>query len=315
MSQLTVDNLQTFLSKSIASLNRNKLNGILAEIDFRNYLGTLGFQDKVSPGGWIARSTGPGQFGHHTIAVFPETIIPDRVYPADRILPVPSIGLHTICSTFHQMGIHSYYCAPTIEHERATESVIWHFIQLGLPTAQVYRIFPFDLGGFISRERRYNFLRYTTIIDSIPIQAIPDQFSKEHLRVTFQNSFIAEISDIDGIFWGQQYTYPIEIKEKTAAADRNLGEYFGLDLGPFVKLAYYSAKRGNLHSLFVVREIDNAEQRFLVNWWFITFERLAQFASWVPSGGGTNMLGGQSTVVKVPKAEFRILDTESLSTL
>jgi len=315
VSQLTVDNLQTFLSKSIASLNRNKLNGILAEIEFRNYLGTLGFQDKVSPGGWIARSTGPGQFGHHTIAVFPETIIPDRIYPADRILPVPSIGLHTICSTFHQMGIHSYYCAPTIQREGAPESVIWHFIQLGLPTAQGYRIFPFDLGGFISRERRYNFLRYTTIIDSIPIQAIPDQFSKEHLRVTFQNSFIAEISDIDGIFWGQQYTYPIEIKEKTAATDRNLGKYFGLDLGPFVKLAYYSAKRGNLHSLFVVREIDNAEQRSLVNWWFITFERLAQFASWVPSGGGTNMLGGQSTVVKVPKAEFRILDTESLSTL
>lgn len=315
MSYLTIDEIRRFLTKSISSLNRNKLNGILAEIDFRNYLISLGFQDRVSPGGWIVRSTGAGQFGHHTVAVFPETVIPDQEYSEERHLPEPSMGLHTICATFHQIGIQSYFCAPVILATNDASSLVWHFIQLGLPTAQSYRQFPFDLTGFIRRERRFNFLRYSTNVDTIPAQALPEQFSKEHVRVVFQNAYISEISDIDGIFWGQQYTYPIEIKEKTAAEDRNLGQYFGLDLGPFVKLAYYAAKRGNLHSLFVVREIDDAENRVLVNWWYITFERLAQFASWVPSGGGTNMLGGQSTVVKIPKAEFQILNGSTLTSL
>jgi len=77
---------------------------------------------------------------------------------------------------------------------------------------------------------------------------------------------MSEMSDVDGIFWGNQYTYPIEIKEKTTANDNKVGDFFGLDLGPFVKLAFYAAKRGNLHSIFVVREIDNPTTRNLVGW-------------------------------------------------
>jgi len=126
---------------------------------------------------------------------------------------------------------------------------------------------------------------------------------------------MSEISDVDGIFWGRQYTYPIEVKEKTVATDSRLGDYFGLDLGPFVKLAHYAAKRGNLHSLFVVREIADVESRELINWRYITFDHLAQFASWVPASGGTNMMGGRSTVVKIPKCEFETLTAEALAAL
>ncbi len=126
---------------------------------------------------------------------------------------------------------------------------------------------------------------------------------------------MAEISDVDGIFWGQQFTYPLEIKEKTPAFDRSLGDYFGLDIGPFVKLAFYAAKRGNLHSLFIVREIDNVQTRNLVSWWFITYDQLAQYASWVFQGGGRNMQGGMSSVVRIPKAEFKPLDAANLAAL
>jgi len=126
---------------------------------------------------------------------------------------------------------------------------------------------------------------------------------------------MAEISDIDGVFWGQQYTYPLEIKEKTPASDRRLGYYFGLDVGPFVKLAFYASKKGSLHSIFIVKEINNTEDRELVQWWFITYDILAQFASWVPMGGGRNMGGGGSTVVRIPKSEFQPLNAETLNNL
>lgn len=307
--------MRQFLSKSISGFNQNKLNGLLAEVEFRNYLESLGFADRVSVGGWIARNVGPGDFGHHTAVFFPSTIQPGVDYSSTTQLPVPRIGLHTICATFHQLGISSYFCTPVVVRQDDPTSIQWHSVQLGLPTQQEYVPFPHQLQGFSFRGRGYSFLRYNTDVSPIPDAPVPDEFSKEHLRVDFQTRFMAEISDVDGILWGQRYTYPVEIKEKTPAYDNKLGEYFGLDVGPFVKLAFYAAKHGNLHSIFVVREIDNVTQRNLVSWLFITFDHLAQYASWNPQGGGRNMLGGPSSVVKIPKSEFSPLTRSNLGQL
>lgn len=306
--------MQTYLSKTISSLNRNKLNGILAEIEFRDYLKSTGFIDRISPGGWIVRSVGEGTFGHHTQVFFPETIEADKVYSLD-ISPQPPKALHTICATMHQIGIKSYYCFPVVTEDDAPLSVEWYSTQLGIPGESPFKKLNESCDNFSRRSRSYNFLRYNTDSTIIPLSSLPDQFTKENLRVSFASDFMAEISDIDGVFWGQQYTYPIEIKEKTPAPDNRIGPYFGLDVGPFVKLAFYAAKKGNLHSLFVVKEINNVEARELVQWWFITFDTLAQYASWVSQGGGQNMGGGSSTVVKIPKSEFLPLTKENMDKL
>jgi len=315
MGTLSIQAMKYYLSHSISSLNRNKLNGLLAEIEFRNYINILGFRDRISVGGWIARNIGPGTFAHDTVVLFPNTVSPSVEYSPEIQLPSPSHGLHTICATFHQLGIKSYFCTPVIYMDEDPSSIQWHSIQLGVPTQQPYTLFPIELSGFTLRSQRYNFLRYHTDVSAIPEHSVPEEFPKEHLRVSFQNKYLVELSDIDGILWGNQYTYPIEIKEKTAAFDRHLGEYFGLDVGPFVKLAFYAAKRGNLHSIFVVREIDNVESRDLVNWLFITYEQLAQYASWIPQGGGPNMLGGRSSVVRIPKSEFQVLREDTIRQL
>jgi len=317
MATLGIASMRTFLSQSMASLNANKLNGTLAEIDFRNYLLQLGFRDRVSPGGWIVRRKGPLIFGHSTAALFPEIVVPGQEYAPGRALPNPSHGLHTICSTFHQSGIAGFYCAATVGQIDDPTSLEWHAVQLGLPSEQPYQplveaLVPLEL---TVRDRHYTFLRYHTETTTIPAGAVPGEFSKEHLRVAFGTRYIAEISDIDGIFWGQQHTFPIEIKEKTPAPSNDLGPFFGLDVGPFVKLAFYAAKRGNLHSIYVVREIDNTQDRNLVQWWFITFDHMAQFASWISRGGGPTMGGGLSSVVRVPKSEFQPLSAATLAAL
>jgi hypothetical protein len=277
----------------------------------------LGFSSRVGPGGCLARAAGQGIFGHTTAVFFPEAVRPGLPYSSDRDLPQPTLGLHTICSTFHQSGIASFYCAATVENDDDPSSLRWHSVRLGLPAAQPYIPFLDTAAAlnFRRRERRCNFLRYKTETEGIPEAALPEEFSKEHLRVTFQTGFFSEISDIDGILWGQQHTYLLEIKEKTPAPSRDMGPYFGLDVGPFVKLAFYAAKRGNLHSIFVVREIDSPETRNLVNWWFITFDQMAQFASWVQRSGGRSMTGGRSSVVRIPKAEFQELNAAALAAL
>jgi hypothetical protein len=42
---------------------------------------------------------------------------------------------------------------------------------------------------------------------------------------------------------------------------------------------------------------------------------LAQFAGWGGRGGGTNMQGGGSAVVRVPKRKFKPLNAENLQEL
>jgi hypothetical protein len=316
MAQIDLNTMRNYLSSSISSINQNKINGMLAEIDLRNTLTNLGFGGRISQGGWIMRSVGAGLFGHNTAVIFPQTIQPNTNYTVGRQLEEPALALHTICSTMHQIGVNSFYCVPSIATNNDASTISWQTKQLGIPVVPPYSPLIPTIQHFGARGRRYNFLRYHTNANQIPVASIPEEFTKEHLRVNFQDQFMCEMSDIDGILWGQQYTYPIEIKEKTAGNDGNkVGEFFGLDVGPFVKLAFYAAKKGNLHSLFFVREINDTVNRQLVNWWFITFDKLAQYASWVPMGGGTNMQGGGSTVVKIPKAEFTPLTAATLATL
>ena len=309
--------MQGFLSKSLSSMNNNKLNGVLAEVSLRDHIERLGFGDRISPGGWIARcdSRGDKDFAAETVVMFPEKLFINQDYSRTNGFPSPPLGLHTICSTFHQIGIKSYYCVAKSATHESDDVLQWYSMQLGLPRAGDYELFPDSIEGFATRQRRYNYLRYKTDATVIPVDHTPSEYAKESLRVAFSNKYFSEVSDLDAVFWGERHTYPVEIKEKTAATKSGVGEYFGLDIGPFVKLAYYAAKRGNLHSLFVVREIDDRESRNLVDWWYVTFETLAQFASWNFIGGGTNMGGGASATVPIPKSAFTPLNRNTLAAL
>lgn len=315
MMTLSLSAMRGYLSTSLSSVNDNKMRGLLAEIEFRKHLATLDFGHRVSAGGWVARSTGAGNFSHRTIVIFPDVVPSGSDLSASRSLPQPPLGLHTICATFRQLGIESYFCVPLLDTNDDAMSLSWKSRELGIPWDDGYRDFPGELAGFEKRTRRYNYLRYRSDASRIADPYVSEEFFKENLRVCLNNPYLAEISDLDGVLWGKQFTYPVEIKEKTAAKDSRMGAYFGLDVGPFVKLAYYAAKKRNLHALFVVREIDDQRSRNLVEWRYITFDRLAQFASWTPVSGGTGMTGGSSSVVKIPKSEFGILNKAALEGL
>ncbi|WP_342359019.1 hypothetical protein [Terrarubrum flagellatum] len=239
MGFLSLAHMEAYLSKSLTSLNQNKLNGLRAEIDFRTLIAKLGFERRVSAGGWLLRNT-RGNFGHHIVAVFPHVIEPNRDYSGTPTTSNIPTNLHTICATFNQLGIKSYYAHPIIDSAGAIE---WKFVRLGVPHIDSFVSATDLIAGFHKRPRHYNFLRYQTDASQIDRVHLPDEFSKENLRIFLSSLIMCEIVDIDGIIWGERHTYPIEIKEKTAAPDPNMGEFFGLDVGPFVKLAFYAAKK------------------------------------------------------------------------
>lgn len=64
---------------------------------------------------------------------------------------------------------------------------------------------------------------------------------------------------------GAEIHLPLSRSRKDRRARIDLGEWFGLDSGPFVTLAFYAETHGDLRSLFIVREIDNVQDRNLVN--------------------------------------------------
>ena len=103
---ISLDEMRNYLSRTMSSVNQNKLRGTLAEISFREHVSQLGFSERVSEGGWIVRSDSRGDynFAQNTVVFFPETLQPNADYPPDRELPSPRLGLHTICATFHQIG-------------------------------------------------------------------------------------------------------------------------------------------------------------------------------------------------------------------
>jgi len=311
MAQIDIGDVRQYLGKCIRSLNTNKLFGMRAEASFRSYIASIGAAGRVSPGGWIFRQKGAADFGSNTIAIFPHCVELGRDYSAPPSKADIPLTLHTICATMHQIGIRSYYAHPVMSASGNPTELEWKLIQLGVPSATDFVEASDVFASFAKRTRRYNYLSNNTDVSSLSDSDAIVQFSHENLRVFIENQYRAETSDIDGIIWGERYTYPIEIKEKVAAYDKDLGDWFGLDIGPFVKLAHYAARRGNLHSLFIVREIDGDDRKFK-RWLFTDFDQLAHFASWVPRAGGQAMGGGRSMVVRIPRTAFRELDAAAL---
>jgi len=304
--------MRALLSRAYPSLNKNKINGIYAEVDFYRHIDALGFAGRVSPGGWIIRSTGPGHFGQQNLALFPEAFAANQALTPGRTPQVPS-SVDAAASWLHALGVGTLFCYPEVG-EGGFE---WSCVQRGLPTDSPPQSIRGALqAGFELRTRRNNPLRWNSDVSVLDDDAVQAVFPLESLRVAIQASYMMELSDLDRLIWGRRSVYPVEIKEKTPVLDdRRVGSWFGIDAGPFAKLAFFAATSATLNSLFVVREINNTQDRDLVNWWVIEFRDLARYVSWVPQAGGTSMGGTASTVLKIPVDAFRPLDYGFLSAL
>jgi len=316
MTSLSLASMHDFLDLSINNTrgSRNKIRGLLAEIAMRDHFAALGFGANISPGGWLFRSIHNAT--DYTCVVFPAPITPSVKYPSVAALAAPNRATTIIAGEFNRAGIPAFACAAVVTRPDDPLSLEWYAQRIGLPTAVPWQRFPeCVIDKFEPQDRLLNRLGNSTDSTVIPRHAVGEEFAKEHLRVYFNQWLRAEISDVDAVFFGGRIPYPVEVKEKTRAFSPPLGDYFGLDVGPFVKLAFYAANRGTLSSMFVVREIDDVLTRNEIDWWYVTFEEMAKHAAWTAIGGGTSMGGGRSSVVRIPFRAFHRLDAAALGTL
>jgi len=318
-----------FLETQWSSINDNKAKGVIAEIRFKEYLrieevSRLYFQ--VIPGGWIIS---PGctweqcqKPTQNRIAIIPNM----TGFEWSGDIQAHSFIAQVIASTyFGQAGIPVYFA-------EIDGTIAEHVNSFAIPRSQDYstrypllfkttgtnelvnasiiemmRCFRFRNGNVGMRAYRTGRLAP----DSEPWSNAPtvtELFWKEYVRYYLQKRYLVSNNDIDFFLVGNsRRAYPVELKSKTCVTgDNSTGDWFGLDAGTFVKLAFFVTAGNNMDALYVVEEVDEQYQHQV--WWGAKFSTIINGCSWVTQGGGVGMTGGSSTTIKIPKHVFTRLD-------
>lgn len=124
--------------------------------------------------------------------------------------------------------------------------------------------------------------------------------------------------DIDGFVVSNGTVFPIELKEKSPVFKKYKrgGEvrehYFGIDSGRISCLERICSPL-DANALYIIREVDDGEDRRLLNWKYMTLSGIVMASSWNAIGGGTGMFGSTTSTAKLPYGEFSELTRESLS--
>lgn len=315
-----------FLETQWSSINENKVKGILAELRFKKHLAHNNYH--YVPGGWIITP------GNPSITSVPADakvcILPRRhqfSWEAGGVSSTPTLAETAAYHHFKQVGMQVLFAEPALIVESSFEppragvksapSTLPRPYSLELkeisgpsqfkavPAATAFAKFP--------RKTRRGGRVYTTgrIDPQTPpwndASAVADLFWFEYARYYFQVDYLVSNNDLDLFVIGPSgRSYPVEVKSKTASQSAALGDWFGIDAGPFAKLAFFTANAMNNDALYVVEEVT--ETRAHIAWHGIRFTDLVKACSWVVQGGGQGMTGGASATFKIPKAAFRPLD-------
>lgn len=317
-----------FLETQWSSITANKLKGINAEIRFEAYLNSPAIRpmfDYIIPGGWIlspGKNTNINPTTLGRIAILP---IPRPFSWTQGIAVIPFTAQVLAESYFRQVGIVTYFASYEINGDIQIENA---FINPALGDYQIaYPLEFFKVGenglvqvpfaqvtaNFTARNGLRGMRAYAlNRIDRQDLtwnntNIVTDLFWKEYSRYFLHRQFLVSSNDLDFFIIGKSgRAYPIEFKSKTAVVDNSIGDWFGIDVGPFSKLSFFVSLSNNMEALYFVEEIDANGNT--IEWWGIRFSQLLKNCHWVAQSGGTGMGGGGSVTVKVPKIVFEPLN-------
>ena len=297
------DEILRFLSERYSP--RNKVPGVVAEVEFARYIESLGMGERLVRGGWIVEPNAPDFFSKR-IAIFPASFGGS---------PAPSTPVITAAQYLRSAGMRSLWAVPL---PRAGMEFDWLASDITGPNIGPLSPIQEAFSGYPLRQNRLTHRHYNTDISplrSTPSTELQTLFARESMLDSIRGRYLTVANDLDYLIWGQHATYPVEIKEKTRANDPYMGDYFGIDVGPFAKLSTFTSFGSELKGLFVVREIDNVTSRSLRAWHIVRSDQMCQKCSWVFRSGGMSMRGTASATVRVPIAAFEPLSLVTLQSL
>ncbi len=322
-----IKNAVHFLETQWSSINENKKKGIEAEIRFREFL--LEQKCHFIHGGWILSPGNPSKKNpptHCRICLIP--IIKPFSWSKSSFSATAS-GItpaqFSANAYFGQVGIPTYFASPSSIPEKLFSNprpkqknspasypepyqLAFHQIDnqgqfQKVPLGTIMREFPKRRGRIGMRCYSKNRLDLAQFPWNDPA-SVTELLWFEYCRYFVQKSYLVSNNDLDMFLVGQSgASYPVEFKSKVVANDSSMGDWFGLDVGPFAKLAFFTSRSMNMDALYVVEEVTGTARQH-VNWWGIKFTDLLGSCSWVQRGGGQGMMGGSSATIRVPKVSF-----------
>lgn len=330
----TANRAIAFLESRWPSRNANKIVGIEAELRFKALLASHSIHN--CPGGWIVT---PGNTSLAATATREKICLLPRSHAfswqtgaaAATALTPAEISAY---NCFRQVGARALFVAPSSVLESSFElprpstrksratyprSYPLELAEIGTNGAlttvlpkDAFRCFPPRKGN-----RGLNCYKGGRLTPSATpwtdLEAVSALFWFEYALYYFQIDYLFSINDLDLFIVGPSgQPYPVELKSKAAASDKTTGDWFGIDIGPFAKLAFFTANSQHNDALYVVEEVDTDRKH--VAWWGIRFTELVKSCAWVGQGGGKGMRGGASSTYKISKTAFTPLKT-LLSTL
>jgi hypothetical protein len=326
---LNRDQALSFLQTQWSSINENKIKGITAELAFKDFLRTNNVH--FVSGGWLLMP------GNCTLAPIPARekicILPrhhhftweDKTTDDNGIVNLAEISAYNY---FRHVGVKALFAQPRNICET----------DFALPTKSVNSTTPanyprsYDLDLLeIAPDGRFKLVSRLDVFKNFPRRngrrglrcnstgrldattlpwtndhVIADLFWFEYCRYFIQTEFLVSNNDLDLFLIGQSGTpYPVELKSKKPSHDKSLGDWFGIDMGPFAKLSFFTANSMSTDAIYVVEEVD--KERNHIEWYALKFTDLVKSCSWVGQAGGTGMMGGGSSTYKIPKTAFTTL--------
>lgn len=330
----TISEAIKFLETQWSSINDNKINGILAEIRLKNFL-TANKIHYVT-GGWILS---PGNSEHVDIPAREKICVLPRAHPftwegssSQSLKPFTPAEISAY-AYFRQLGIKTVFAQPLAIHEhlyncptpansskRASypKPYALGFLEIsstGSPTSvaedQIFEKFPARKGNtglrcYKTGRITATDLRWAKLNKNELSATISDLFWFEYSRYYLNIARLMSSNDLDLFIIGESgRQYPVEIKSKSPAFDKSLKQWFGIDIGPFAKLSFFTSNAMNNDALYIVEEVSATREH--IEWYGIRFSALVASCSWVGQAGGRSMTGGASSTFKVPKLAFKPL--------
>ena len=265
-----------FLETQWSSINDNKVKGILAEIAFKNYLQV----DSIHciSGGWLLSP------GNKLLCPIPPRekicIIPRRHFfswqsqtpVVQRVILPAEMSAYNY---FRQVGVRALFVSPTTVNEaefslptpssgtlRAKYSrpytLVFHEISpagdlVPQPITSVFHLFPLRNGNIGLRCHKLARLNPNQF-PWTDVDAISDLFWFEYARYYIQVEYLVSNNDLDFFLIGTSGScYPVELKGMTSASDSTLGAWFGIDMGPYAKLSFFTSNSMNTDALYIGR--------------------------------------------------------------
>lgn len=318
-----------FLETQWSSITPNKIKGIEAEIRLEQHLNSVPLNqlyEFLIPGGWII-SPGKNQIidppTAGRIAIIP---IPTSLSWTGYIAPTPFSAQVLAHAYLRQVGIKTYFAKFDTLGNAITEASFIIPARRNYQTNYNLEFFEIGANGLVQVPIATLISNFTPRIGMRGMRAyalgrinnadpfwqrndvVTQLFWKEYSRYFIHRNYLVSSNDLDFFLVGKSgRAYPVEFKSKQVFVDNTIGDWFGLDVGPFTKLSFFISLSNNMEAIYIVEEID--AQGNTIQWWATKFTHLLKYCHWVSQGGGRGMGGGASVTVKVPKIIFEPLNT------